>query len=53
MNFKCLRMASHGLAVSVQSEPHVYALAEAAYSTMRRMTKDCVVIISGTPESLN
>jgi len=30
-----------------QKEPHVYALAEAAYSSMRRLGKDCVVIISG------
>ncbi|EGD77448.1 myosin IB [Salpingoeca rosetta] len=30
-----------------QNEPHIFALSEATYSTMRRTHQDCVVIISG------
>eukprot|EP00729_Bicosta_minor_P014807 gene14807-17937_t len=36
----------HGTAIH-QREPHIYALAEAAYTGMRRKEADCCVVISG------
>lgn len=36
----------HGTAIH-QREPHIYALAEAAYSGMRRKMADCCIVISG------
>jgi len=36
----------HGAAI-YQREPHIFALAEAAFSGMRREQKDCCIVISG------
>jgi len=36
----------HGTAIH-QREPHIYALAEAAYAGMRRKEVDCCIVISG------
>lgn len=40
-------IASYHGAAMYQREPHIYALAEAAYTGMRRSKADCCIVISG------